>query len=284
MTKNHLRMFCKIGVDRDTVRCHTQMYPVRLDVDLSLPLLKKQDIRCDFRSGVVLKCCIGQSDRSHKFCPFCQIFTDRRVALIKCSLCGNDCDHSARSYLIKCFREKIIMDQEIVFLILGVKYLIITKWHVSDHDIKEIVRVCSVLKPGNADRCILVKLLGYPTGNAVQFHAIQPVVLHRRRHASKKVADSHGRLQNISALKSKLYQRLVHAHGNLRRSIKGIIDRGSCCCVLLLCKQFFQLRIFAVPVPIMLIKYLWQTAPADILRQDLLFLRCGKPLLSLDLF
>ena len=152
-------MLCKIRVDCNSVLGHTKVYPVRLNINLSLPLLQKQDICCHFGSCIVFKCSIRKSYRSHKLCPFSHILSDSRICFIKGSLCGNYSNHSSRSYLVKCFCQKIIVDTEVILVVLWIKNLIITKWHISDNHIKEVIRISGILKSCDADIGILIKLL-----------------------------------------------------------------------------------------------------------------------------
>ena len=152
-------MLCKIRVDCNTVFSHTKVYPVRLNINLSLPLLQKQDICCHFSSCIILKCSIWKSDCTHKLCSLCQILSYGRICFIKRSLCGNYSNHASRSYLIKCFCQKIIVDTEVILVVLWIKYLVITKWHISDNHIKEVIRICGILKSCDTDIGILIKLL-----------------------------------------------------------------------------------------------------------------------------
>lgn len=98
----------------------------------------KQDICCHFGSCIIFKCSIRKSYCSHKLCPFSQILSDSRICLIKCSLCGDYCNHASRSYLVKCFCKEIIVDTEVILVVLRIKYLIIPKWHISDNHIKKL--------------------------------------------------------------------------------------------------------------------------------------------------
>ena len=164
-------MLCKIRVDCNAILSYTKVYPVRLNINLSLPFLQKQDICCHFGSCIIFKCSIRKSYRSHKLCSFSQILSDSRICLIKCSLCGNHRNHASRSYLIK--------------------YLIIPKWHISDNHIKEVIRICGILKSCDTDIGILIKLLCNSSRNAVKLHPIQLTSLHRCRHTPKEVTDTH---------------------------------------------------------------------------------------------
>ena len=184
-------MLCKIRVDCNAILSYTKVYPVRLNINLSLPFLQKQDICCHFGSCIIFKCSIRKSYCSHKLCSFSQILSDSRICLIKCSLCGNHRNHASQSYLIKCFCQKIIVDTEVILVVLRIKNLIITKWHISDNYIKEVIRICCILKSCDTDIGILIKLLCNSSRNAVKLHPIQLTSLHRCRHTPKEVTDTH---------------------------------------------------------------------------------------------
>ena len=185
-------MLCKIRVDCNAILSYTKVYPVRFNINLSLPLLQKQDICCHFGSCIIFKCSIRKSYCSHKLCPFSQILSDSRICLIKCSLCGDYCNHASRSYLVKCFCKEIIVNTEVILVVLRIKYLIISKWHISDNHIKEVIRICGILKSCDTDIGILIKLLCNSSRNAVKLHSIQLCFMHCFRHTSKKVTDTHG--------------------------------------------------------------------------------------------
>ena len=103
------------------------------------------------------------------------------------------------------------MNTEIIFVVLWIKYLVITKWHISDNHIKEVVRISGILKSCDADIGILIELLCDSARYAVQLHSIQSALLHGLRHASKEVSNAHRRLQYIAASETKLHKCRVDA-------------------------------------------------------------------------
>jgi len=152
-------MFCKVRIDRYAVFCHTKVHPIRLNINLSLPLLQKQNVCCHLCSRICLECSIRKPYRSHKLSPLCKVLSDGRIGFIKCSFRGNHRNHASRSHLIECFCHEIIMNTEIIFVVLWIKYLVITKWHISNNHIKEVIRICGILKSCDTDIGILIKLL-----------------------------------------------------------------------------------------------------------------------------
>ena len=129
------------------------------------------------------------------------------------------------------------MDTEVVLVILRVKHLIVTEWHITHHNIKEVIREIGLFKACNTDVGILVKLFCNSARNTVKLYTIQTASLHRCRHTAKEVSHTHGRLQYISSTKAKLHQCTVNTHGNLRGSIKRIVYGSSCRSIFILRKK-----------------------------------------------
>ena len=96
--------------------------------------------------------------KKRHICNFRTNLSYGRICLIKRSLCGDYCNHASRSYLVKCFCKEIIVDTEVILVVLRIKNLIITKWHISNNHIKEVIRICGILKSCDTDIGILIKL------------------------------------------------------------------------------------------------------------------------------
>ena len=75
-----------------------------------------------------------------------------------------------------------------------IRYLKISKRHISDNAIKEAVRHLYLFKAVYANAGILVKLLGDSAADTVQFHTVGFAACHICREKSKKVAGAAGRL------------------------------------------------------------------------------------------
>ena len=99
---------------------------------------------------------------------------------------------------------------EMMAVIFLIHNAVVSKRHIADHHIKEIIGVGCLFKTINGNRCFLVKLFGNKPGDAIQLHTVQSAVLHFLRQHTEEIADTHGRLQNISALKSHLRQGIIH--------------------------------------------------------------------------
>ena len=170
------------------------MHPVWFDVNLFLPFLKEYDIAGYFRSRIILKCSIWKSYGTDKLCPLCQILSDGRITLIQCSLRGNKCHNSSRSYLVKCLCQEIVMNTEVVLVILRVIYLIISKGYISNCHIKEVIRILCLLKSTHFYMGFLIKLSCNSSRNIIQLHTVQICSLHWCGKTSEEVTDTHTRL------------------------------------------------------------------------------------------
>ena len=69
------------------------------------------------------------------------------------------------------------MNQEVVAVKLPVRNLVCAEGHVADSQVEEILSI-RFLKASDSDIRLRVQILRNPAGNAVQFYAVQPAVLH----------------------------------------------------------------------------------------------------------
>ena len=163
----------------------------------------------------------------------CKVSSDFRTCLVHGSLACDKSNHTSRSHLIQRLCKEIIMDQEIVFIILLICHLILTKRYISDCHIKEIVRIIGLFKAFDLHICLRIKLFCNASGDTVKLYSVKPAFFHGIRHHTKKVADAHGRLQYISFGKSHFLQCFVHLADNDRTCVMGIQGTLPCHAVLL---------------------------------------------------
>ena len=163
-------------------------------------------------------------------------------------------------------------------IIPAVADLILSKRHIADGKVKEVVRQVGFFIPCNLDFCFLVKLLCDTTGQAVQLHAVQLgiVGIELAVPVPEERADTHAGLQHIAAHAADMLQGAVHSVNDRRRCVKccqGGFPRGG---VFILGQQGFQLLVLGMPVILAGVKGICQTAPAKITSQNVLFLLgCG---------
>ena len=98
----------------------------------------------------------------------------------------------ARAYLIQCAGEKVIVDQEMVLVIPLVVERIAAERDIADGKVEKAVRQFGILEALHRDTVLLVKLLGNPPGDGIQFYAEQRAVFHALRHQPEKIADPAG--------------------------------------------------------------------------------------------
>ena len=116
------------------------MNPVRLLQRHAVPFLEKENIRYNTGICVPQKGIIREPDCPQKVCPVGNISPHRFILLIHRSAGGHHGDDTAGTDEIQRFSDEVIMDQEVVPIVSGVRHLILPKRHISDHGIKKAVR------------------------------------------------------------------------------------------------------------------------------------------------
>ena len=148
--KDHFRVVNEITVDRETVLIFAEVYPFRFNVDGTVTLLQKDDVRDYFRTGVLFESVVGQTDRTQQLCPLCDIFPHIRGLLIHGVPGGYIGDHAARSYLIEGFGKEIVMDGKAQLVVCLIVHLVLTEGYVADSKVKKVTAVGG-FKTGNSD-------------------------------------------------------------------------------------------------------------------------------------
>ena len=122
--------------------------------------MQEQDIRSDLRAGGTLEGIVGQTNGSQKVSSLGDILADGGVLLVHCSLGGDESDDTAGTNLIQGAGKKVIVDQEIVFVIPLVGYLELAEGDIADGSIEEAVGQIGLFIALNGDAGFLVELLG----------------------------------------------------------------------------------------------------------------------------
>ena len=108
-------------------------------------------------------------------------------------------------------------------LIVGsVSHLVLTKRHVPNCHIKEIIGIVCLFKACDLHIGIRVKLPCDSSGNSVQLHTIKPALLHILRQHTEKVADTHCRLQDVAFGKAHSFHRIINRLDDNRACVVGI--------------------------------------------------------------
>ena len=82
------------------------------------------------------------------------------------------------------------MNQEIIFIILFIRYLILSEWHVADCYIKKIIRIVCFFKTGYFNIRFRIELSCNPARNTIQLHTIKSAFLHLLRQHSEEISDT----------------------------------------------------------------------------------------------
>ena len=151
---------------------------------------------------------------------------------------------------------------------------------IADGNIKKVIREGGFLIALHRDTAFLIKLSGDAARQIVQLHAVELAAAHIFWQHTEKIADTAGGFQNVALRETHLPQGGIDAADNHRRRVerreRGFTGGG----VFGVRQQVFQLIVAWV----LFVKEIGQTAPAHILRQHRLFLRCGAAVLRLHGF
>ena len=175
------------------------------------------------------------------------------------------------------------MDRKTELIIGFIADTVVAKWHIAHGQIIEIAAVGG-FKTCHLDFCLRIQLLRNTPCDGIQFHTIQSASQHGIRQHTEEVADTHRRFQNIAFFKSHTVQRFIDCTDHGRAGVMRIQSRSPGCGIFFFRKSCFQLLIFACPGSFLCVKGICQPAPADIIGQRFLFLRCRIPVLIFQSF
>ena len=167
-----------------------------------------------------------------------------------------------------------------VFVIPLIVQAVIAKRHIADGNIERVVCKLGILVAGNLNIGVRIQLAGNPSADAVQFDTGELTAYHALRQHTEEVADTHGRLQHLAALKTHLAERSIHCLDNDRRGVVRVQNRRACGLVFVLSEQTAQLLVAAVVGT----ECACHAAPADILREHLLFLGSRRTVCGFQTF
>ena len=172
------------------------------------------------------------------------------------------------------------MDGEIQPVIAFVRHMELAEGDIADGNIKKVIRESGFLIALHRNTAFLIKLAGDAAREIVQLHAVELAAAHIFRQHTEKIADATGRLQNVALREAHLPQGGIDAADDHRRRKerrqRGFAGGG----VFGIRQQLFQFSV----TRIFFVKEVRETAPAHILRQHRLFLRCGGAVFGLHGF
>ena len=164
-------MVDKIPVDGKPILRLSGLSPFRHDVQRTVPLLEKDDVRHHLGTGILFERIIGQTDSSQQLGTLGKIAAHSGILGVHGIAGGHKSHHTAGTHLIQCFGEKVIMNVEIQLVVDFVIDLILTKRHIADGKVKEVTPV-SGLKAAYCDVRLGIELLCDTPGNRVQLHTV----------------------------------------------------------------------------------------------------------------
>ena len=143
--------------------------PLWCNVQRTVPLLEKDNVRYNLGTGILFERVIRQTDRSQQLGTLGKIAAHGGILGIHGIAGGHKSYHTAGTHLIQCFGEKVIMNVEIQLVVGFVIDLILTKRHIADGKVKEVPPV-SGLKAAYCDVRLGIELLCDTPGNRVKLH------------------------------------------------------------------------------------------------------------------
>ena len=244
--QHHFRVVDKIPVDGKPILRLSGLRPLWCNVQRTVPLLEKDDVRYNLGTGILFERVIRQTDRSQQLGTLGKIAAHGGILGVHGIAGGYKSHHAAGTHLVQCFGEKVVVDAEIQLVIGFISNLILTERHIANGKVKEVPAV-SGLKAAYCDVRLGIELLCDAPGNRVQLHAVQTAVSHFLRQHTEEIAHTHRWLQNISGLKSHTAHRFIDGLNDRRAGVMGVEGRASGGGIFLRGQQLFQLGILGNP-------------------------------------
>ena len=211
---------------RSRVSPDTRVYPIGFDLNGSVPLLKKDNIRNDIRTGVGAERIVGQADRAEEVRALGDILPCGAVLGVHGVAGCDEGHHAARTHLLQRLGEKVVVNGKTELVVSSVVDLILSKGHVADGKVEEIPSVGG-FKACHGNIRLGIELLGDSAGDAVQLHTVQAASLHLLREKPKKIPDAHGRLQDVAGLEAHVLHRVVNGADNGGAGVVGVEGGGA---------------------------------------------------------
>ena len=219
-------MVDEIPVDGKAVLIFTEMHPIRFDLNGSVPLLKKDNIRNDLRTGVGLEGVVGQADRAEEVRALCNILPCGAVLGVHGIAGGDEGHHAARTHLLQRFCKKVVVDGKTELVKSPVADLILSKGYVAHGEVEEILSVGG-FKAGHGNIRLGIELLCDASRDGIQLHAVEPAAFHALRQHTEEVAHAHAGLQNVARPEAHILHRVVNGADNGGAGVVGVEGGGA---------------------------------------------------------
>ena len=148
-----------------------------------------------------------------------------------------------------------------------VNHGIVAERDVGNRGVKVIVGEIGLLKARVADIGVGVEGLGDSGGNRVKLdHRPAGVCAQIRGHSADEISDSGGGFQDAPTLETQMFQSVIHGGYNLLTSVMGVQDGRFRGFPFLIRQKIPQLTAQRRPFRLVLVKDVFEPAPADKLR------------------
>ena len=233
---------------------------------LALMLLQKDNIRRYVSTGIVMESTVftaRQTDCTDQVSLVSQHLASAFIVLVKRSCRSDESDNAPVLHFVHCLHEEVIVKfRGRVLFVLKAQ---LTERDITHGNIKTAVLKAVFLKTAYRNIRIGIKCLCDTPRNAVDLHTVKVrAVLHFFWHTAEKVADTHCRLKDITALKAEVSESFINALNDCRAGIESIANGRTCLSVFLGSEKFRKLLVFSRPLIRRLIESLRYCAPAHI--------------------
>ena len=202
------------------------MYPIGFDFNGSVPLLKKDNIRNDIRTGVGAERIVGQADRAEEVRALGNILPCGAVLGVHGVAGCDEGHHAARTHLLQRLGEKVVVDGKTELVKSPVADLILSKGYVAHGEVVEVLSVGG-FKAGHGNIRLWIELLCDASRDGIQLHAVEPAAFHALRQHTEEVAHAHAGLQNIAGLEAHVLHRVVNGADNGGTGVVGVEGGGA---------------------------------------------------------
>ena len=196
------------------------MNPIGFGIKNTVTLLQEDNVRNNSRSGIILKRGIGQTNSADKVGSLCEVLSYGRAFFIKSAATRYESNHTTRANLVQGLGKEIVVNKEVVFIILLIHDLEMTKWHVADCYVEKAIGEMCLFVSANRYSVFLIELPCNSARKTIKLYAVDLAILHTLGEHTHKVARSARGFKQISALESHSFKSIVHCSYNNGRSIK----------------------------------------------------------------
>ena len=139
--QHHFRVVDKIPVDGKPILRLSGLRPLWCNVQRTVPLLEKDDVRYNLGTGILFERVIRQTDRSQQLGTLGKIAAHGGILGVHGIAGGYKSYHTTRTHLVECFGEKVVVNTEIQLVVGFVIDLILTERYIADGKVKEVTPV-----------------------------------------------------------------------------------------------------------------------------------------------